>query len=88
MVYIFYFWYYIYAYNPLEIDHIIPWSQIQENKWDNLLPICKACNGAMNNTNMDEWMLRERPQQLQRYNTLKQNYLNSQYDPNNPVGPM
>ena len=26
----------------------------------------------MNNTNMDEWMLRERPQQLQRYNTLKQ----------------
>ena len=72
----------------LEIGHIIPWSQIQENKWDNLLPICKACNGAMNNTNMDEWMLRERPQQLQRYNTLKQNYLNSQYDPNNPAGSM
>lgn len=69
----------------LEFGHIIPWSQIQENKWDNLLPICKACNGAMNKTNMDDWMLRDRPQQLQRYNTLKQNYLNSQYDPNNPT---
>ena len=70
----------------LEIGHIIPWSQIQENKWDNLLPICKSCNGAMNNTNMDDWMLRERPQQLQRYNQWKNNYLNSQYNPNNPSG--
>ena len=35
--------------------------------------------------NMDDWMLRERPQQLPRYNQLKSDYLNSQYDPNNPA---
>jgi len=33
----------------------------------------------MNNINMDKWMQRERPADLDNYNKMKNNYLNSEY---------
>ena len=63
----------------IQFGHIIPWSEIEENEWENILPICRACNGHMNNTNMDEWMQIERPADLDNYNEMKNNYLNSEY---------
>jgi len=68
----------------IEFGHIIPWSSDHsEHIWQNILPICKGCNGAMGNTHMDDWMIRERPHQNGLYYQKKQEYLNSQYNDHN-----
>lgn len=65
----------------IEFGHIIPWSSDHaEHTWRNILPICKGCNGAMGNTHMDNWMIRERSTQLHIYNQKKRDYLNSNYE--------
>tara|TARA_Y100000817_G_scaffold234179_1_gene186483 strand:- start:1052 stop:2941 length:1890 start_codon:yes stop_codon:yes gene_type:complete len=62
-----------------QFGHIVPWTTCHKNEWTNIVPICKGCNGAMGNTNMDVWVTKHYPKNLEEYKERCKKYLESKY---------
>ena len=63
--------------HELQFGHIIPFSICRENKWDNLVPICKGCNGSMSNTHMIVWIKEHYPSNIKNFNDKLKLYVQS-----------
>ena len=62
-----------------QFGHIVPWTTCHKNEWTNIVPICKGCNGAMGNTNMNVWVTKHYPKNLEEYKERCKKYLESKY---------
>ncbi len=51
------------------VDHVIPWSMVKADRFWNLLPICKSCNSAKSDQNMEpDIRSKAHPQDVHRLN--------------------
>lgn len=49
---------------PVEIAHIIPWAQVREHSFDNLIALCPTCHARFDRGDIDRMSMRQYKENL------------------------
>jgi hypothetical protein len=44
--------------HPVELAHIVPWAQVKEHKFENLIALCPTCHARYDNGEIDRMSMR------------------------------